>query len=91
VGFTVPIKQWLQGPLAEWASDLLSDRTIAKHGVLQEGVAANAWKRFRSGKGEDPTGLWAMAMLQAWLNVGIEAVGSLPAFRDDVNPSSGYS
>jgi asparagine synthase (glutamine-hydrolysing) len=67
VGFTVPIKQWLQGPLAEWASDLLSDRTIAKHGVLQAGVAANAWKRFRSGKGEDPTGLWAMAMLQAWL------------------------
>jgi asparagine synthase (glutamine-hydrolysing) len=66
VGFTIPTREWLMGPLAEWASDLLAPAAMARYGVLDPGEVAAAWSRFRSGQGTDATSVWAILMLQAW-------------------------
>lgn len=62
MGFTVPIADWLAGPLHDWAGDLLS--ALAR----EPGFArvAPLWDAFRRGDRRLANGLWAAASLQAW-------------------------
>lgn len=67
VGFTVPLRDWLLGPLSEWAQDLLSIRRLRHDGVFRPNRVQEMWNRFRDGETEYSTGLWAILMFQAWL------------------------
>lgn len=66
VGFTVPLVSWLQGPLSDWAGDLLSRRKLLRDGVFRAGRVHEMWKRFREGESHLANGLWAILMFQAW-------------------------
>ena len=61
MGFKVPIDTWLRGPLRGWAEDLLSERKLREHGLVDVDVVRRGWK---SGASADQ--LWAVLMLQAW-------------------------
>lgn len=64
MGFSVPLAQWLAGPLRNWAGDLLlSDRT---DGILQGSVVRNKWDRFLAGDSGNAAGIWALVMFRAW-------------------------
>jgi asparagine synthase (glutamine-hydrolysing) len=69
MGFKVPIDAWLRGPLREWAEDLLSERKLAEHGLVDVQAVRRAWR----GGGASADQLWAVLMLQAWLETGAPA------------------
>ncbi|HEX6134054.1 MAG TPA: asparagine synthase C-terminal domain-containing protein, partial [Longimicrobiales bacterium] len=62
VGFTVPIDEWLRGPLRPWAEDLLS----SVDAPLNRRVVNATWQSFQSGEQGLGLAMWAVVMFQAW-------------------------
>lgn len=65
-GFSVPVEDWLAGPLREWCEDLLLSASPARDAILEPREVQAAWKRFRKGRTELALGIWSVAMLEAW-------------------------
>ena len=65
-GFSVPIADWLRGPLREWADDLLSPASLAKDGLLVPDPIIRTWQQHRSGTHNWENRLWIVLMFQAW-------------------------
>jgi asparagine synthase (glutamine-hydrolysing) len=65
-GFSVPLGQWLSGPLRPWAEDLLSPRKLANEGLLDAGAVQRLWRRHLSKREQNATVLWNILMLRAW-------------------------
>jgi asparagine synthase (glutamine-hydrolysing) len=66
-GFSVPLAQWLRGPLAAWAEDLLSPAALAGSGWLAPQPILLRWREHRRGIRDWSQSLWAVLMLQSWL------------------------
>lgn len=67
MGFGVPIGAWLRGPLRPWAEDLLDGRRLREQGLLDVAPVRAAWERHLSGVSDEKYRLWAVLVLQAWL------------------------
>ncbi len=65
-GFSIPVAEWLRGPLNEWAEDLLSDEAIKQAGLLDSAAIRKEWQAFLRGRDRNIYGLWGALMLQAW-------------------------
>jgi asparagine synthase (glutamine-hydrolysing) len=65
MGFSVPIEQWLRGPLREWAEGLLSYRALASS-ALDPVPVDRAWRDLQAGRRQGASALWAVLMFQAW-------------------------
>jgi asparagine synthase (glutamine-hydrolysing) len=68
MGFGIPLDAWLRGPLRAWAESLLDATAIAKHGLLDPAPIRTKWQEHLSGRGDWQHHLWAVLMLQAWLD-----------------------
>ncbi len=66
MGFSVPVGEWLRGPLRDWADDLLSPGSLEESGLLEPLPVIRAWDEHRSGRFDWSNRLWAILMLQAW-------------------------
>jgi asparagine synthase (glutamine-hydrolysing) len=66
-GFSVPIGDWLRGPLRDWAEDLLDERRMRQEGLLATETVRAMWTEHQTGSGDRPSHLWDVLMLQAWL------------------------
>ncbi|MGF1465715.1 MAG: asparagine synthase (glutamine-hydrolyzing) [Sandaracinaceae bacterium] len=66
MGFGVPIGDWLRGPLAPWARELLSPRRLRDGGVFDPGAVLALWEQHRSGHGDRAHQLWDVLMFEAW-------------------------
>jgi asparagine synthase (glutamine-hydrolysing) len=64
MGFSVPLAQWLAGPLRNWAGDLLLSGET--EGILRSTVLHSEWDRFLAGDSANCAGLWAVVMFRAW-------------------------
>jgi asparagine synthase (glutamine-hydrolysing) len=65
MGFSVPIADWLRGPLRPWAEDLLlSDRP--GDDLLNWSHVRRAWSALLRGHSATAIGLWAVLVLQQW-------------------------
>jgi asparagine synthase (glutamine-hydrolysing) len=73
MGFKVPIDAWLSGPLRDWAEELLSERRLREHGLLEPAPIRQAWHDQLAGRGRWQDHLWAVLMLQAWMGDRHEA------------------
>lgn len=74
-GFDVPVGAWLKGPLRSWASDLLSDSRLRNQHLLDVAQVQDCWRLHLSGRRDHSRTLWAVLMLQSWLettSVGYE-------------------
>lgn len=67
MGFGVPIGSWLRGPLRPWAEELLDERRLRDQGLLDPGPVRAAWEGHLSGAVDEKYRLWAVLLLQAWL------------------------
>lgn len=67
MGFSIPIGDWLLGPLREWAEELLSEQRIKKQGFLNGDVVKSYWIDHCSKKHDRTHELWNILMFQAWL------------------------
>lgn len=82
-GFDVPIGAWLKGPLRSWAADLLSEPRLRRQGLLDARGVQNCWLDHLSGRRDHSRPLWAVLMLQSWLETMVEqeAPGSAGIFE----------
>lgn len=66
-GFSIPLGQWLRGPLRDWAESLLDNSLLQKQGYFNANAVRNVWQRHLEGKVDLSRKLWSILMFQAWL------------------------
>jgi asparagine synthase (glutamine-hydrolysing) len=67
MGFKVPIDTWLTGPLRGWAEELLDEKHLREQALLDVAAVRNVWNDFVQGRTRQQDHVWAMLMLQAWM------------------------
>ncbi|HFB66307.1 MAG TPA: asparagine synthase (glutamine-hydrolyzing) [Aeromonadales bacterium] len=66
VGFSVPLGDWLRGPLRNWAESLLSPSLLEQQGMLNPEKVNFMWQEHLSGYYDRSSYLWNVLMFQAW-------------------------
>jgi asparagine synthase (glutamine-hydrolysing) len=67
-GFEPPIGRWLREGLRDWADGLLDPARLARHGLVDPGIAAARWSAHRAGRRNWAQRLWPLLMLEEWLS-----------------------
>ncbi len=67
MGFGIPLRDWLRGPLRDWATDLLAPDSIRRAGLLDPVIVGRYLDEHLSGTQDWHARLWDILMLQAWL------------------------
>jgi asparagine synthase (glutamine-hydrolysing) len=65
-GFSIPLGDWLRGPLRSWADELLSPDALAVDDLLDPALILAAWQEHLSGRRDWTQKLWIILMFQAW-------------------------
>jgi len=65
-GFEAPTGEWLRGPLAPMASDLLLGPTARARGIFSAPAVARLWAEHQSGRRDHRHRLWSLLMLELW-------------------------
>jgi asparagine synthase (glutamine-hydrolysing) len=66
MGFSIPIDNWLRGPLKEWADELLNEKRLINEGFFNPASIRTIWEEHLSGKFNWQYKLWGVLMFQAW-------------------------
>ncbi len=67
-GFSVPIEDWVRGPLRDWAESLLDPARLADEGYFDANAVRGVWSRHLAGAENSKKLLWSVLMFQAWLD-----------------------
>jgi len=65
-GFAPPLREWLNGPLRDWAEDLLSPEALGRDGLIDPTVARRYWQEYKGGKSRRRMIVWSLLMFQNW-------------------------
>ena len=65
-GFSVPVKEWLVGPLRDWAEDLISEQTLREQGIFDVTSIRDAWHQHLYGWANHSELMWSVLMFQSW-------------------------
>jgi asparagine synthase (glutamine-hydrolysing) len=71
-GFRVPLPEWLRGPLAPWARDLLRRSRLRDLGFLEFAYVDDLWRRHQEGRADHSFDLWCLVNLAGWYERWIE-------------------
>jgi asparagine synthase (glutamine-hydrolysing) len=66
-GFSMPIGQWLRGPMRDWAEALLDAQRLQREGYFYPAPIRTKWTEHLSGRRDHTSSLWTVLMFQAWL------------------------
>ena len=65
-GFSVPVKEWLGGPLRDWVEDLISEQALRDQGVFDVESVRQVWAQHLQGWANHSELMWAILMFQTW-------------------------
>ena len=71
-GFSIPIHDWIRGPLRDTVRDLLSPASINRIGILEPASISKVVDDHFSGRRSYGFELWGLAVLAAWHRVRVE-------------------
>jgi asparagine synthase (glutamine-hydrolysing) len=66
MGFSIPLGEWLRGPLRDWAETLLNERRLREAGLLNHAMVRQFWQEHIDGRRNWQYLLWNVLMLEAW-------------------------
>lgn len=66
-GFSVPLAEWLRGPLRPWVESLLDPAALKIQGFLNAKKVTEMWAQHVEGLYDRSLFLWNVLMFQAWL------------------------
>ena len=66
-GFSIPLADWLRGPLRDWAEALIEPGRIAREGYLEAAPIRRAWQQHQEGDQDHSSRLWCVLAFQSWL------------------------
>ena len=66
-GFSIPLAQWLRGPLKDWAGHLLDPARLRREGIFEPTVIERRWRQHQAGLTDWSIQLWTVLMAQGWL------------------------
>lgn len=66
-GFSLPLADWLRGPLRDWAEALLEPARLQREGYLNVQPVQQAWHQHLAGHQDHSSRLWCVLSFQAWL------------------------
>jgi asparagine synthase (glutamine-hydrolysing) len=75
-GFAAPIGEWLRGPLAEMAADLLFDGRLRRRGLFRPAEVARVWDAHRLRRADHSHRLWQLVMLELWFRTFVDQPGA---------------
>ena len=67
-GFSVPVADWLRGPLRSWIGDTLSSARLARTGLLDAVEVQRLLDQHLEGHADHARVLWAIVMMESWLS-----------------------
>lgn len=67
MGFSVPLDQWLRGPLKDWAERLLDPKKIEQQGFFKADFISKKWQQHQTGFRNWQYQLWNILIFQQWL------------------------
>lgn len=65
-GFSVPLADWLRGPLRDWAENLLDEYRLKQQGLFDATQVRLVWEQHKSGACDWHNRLWSILMFQVW-------------------------
>jgi asparagine synthase (glutamine-hydrolysing) len=66
-GFSVPLADWLRGPLRPWAEELMRPAALARDGLIDADKVGRMWRNHLSGRFDHSSHLWNILMYQSWV------------------------
>ncbi len=65
-GFSVPINDWIKGPLHDWTENLLDEKRLREEGYFHVAPIRRSLNLHMSGERDESSHLWPLLMFQAW-------------------------
>ncbi len=65
-GFSIPLGNWLRGPLKDWSESLLDEKRIKEEGNFSTKLIRSKWSKHLDGKQDFSSSLWSILMFQSW-------------------------
>jgi asparagine synthase (glutamine-hydrolysing) len=65
-GFTMPIGDWLRGPLKDLGSDLILGPQLHERGLFRRATLTKLWNEHQEGRRNHQHRLWTLLMLELW-------------------------
>jgi len=66
-GFSIPLGNWLRGPLRDWAEALIEPSRVESEGFLQKDYIQKIWNEHLNLERDWTNKLWSILMFQSWL------------------------
>jgi asparagine synthase (glutamine-hydrolysing) len=66
-GFSIPLNDWLCGPLRDWVENLLDEQRLRNEGFFNADFVRAIWKAHLMGRRNHQSLLWSILMFQTWL------------------------
>jgi len=66
-GFSIPLGDWLRGPLRDWGESLLDEQRLKHDGYFNIHFVRELWGAHLAGRHNHQSLLWSILMFQIWL------------------------